>query len=600
MLLVQVIYLILSSICQIALGYQLWTLVSKALSKIKLAPESDELLPLLAAPCYILGLLIHLSGILVLKSLGLHWLLACLLPLLPSCANRALIKRVVSSIKIKPSINFSLWFFMIFFLGLSLIQTNEGIQTIWANNYGDACFHLGMINSFAFGENFPPELQIFSGTLLSYPFFMNLWTASIWWINDSYYSLGLIWLIQWIICWCLVFHFLRGNINQLLPWVILFAGGTFAYLSDAIKDPTLAPAHSFIHKGYPWAPFLTTIWIPQRTTQLGLVAILAALFLFHSNTKKSSRRENKLILAGLILAFSVLAHAHFFLATVLYIGGSLLLRTFNKVEAKNFLRFAICLAPSLLFYPFIHSKTKIFSVMKQGWMTWSELPNDRLLNIIYNSFIMWANNAPVWLFALGLLWIIAKKTQRTNLLVILLLFIAGNVVNLAYWDWDQIKFFIALYVISISFWASLRSKKALAAQIFAVVLIVPGLFETSRVLKKVDTLTLYNKAELEQAEQIKKATEPTAVILAKPDHNSPITLTGRKLYSGYEGTLWSHGIKHEERSEKMKSLKNFASCKDEVCPDYLYWSEREKGYWKEGLPETVEKTELPFLYKIKP
>ena len=43
--------------------------------------------------------------------------------------------------------------------------------------YGDISLHLGIISSFAFGNNFPPESPILSGTKISYPFLIDFITA---------------------------------------------------------------------------------------------------------------------------------------------------------------------------------------------------------------------------------------------------------------------------------------------------------------------------------------------------------------------------------------------------------------------------------------
>lgn len=568
MLLVQVAYILAASLSQILIGYHTWQATLRLLNKLKLLDSEKPEINLIAN--FVLGLLVHLSAILLLKSLGTSWLIACLLPLLPCVLDYKLLIKISKSIRLEPSLNFCLWFLVTFFLGLSLIQTHDGIQTIWANNYGDACFHLGMISSFTFGANFPPELHIFSGTPLSYPFFMNLWSASIWWINPSYYSLSVIWMIQWMICWSLVFWLLRGQDNQLLPWAVLFGGGTFAYLFDVLGDPTTAPAHSFIEKGQPWAPFLTTVWIPQRTTQLGLLTTLAPLALFHKDRDNSK----SLVLAGLILAFSVLAHTHFLLITTLYI--------IFLTKPKNLLPLLIALSPGLLFLPFILSKGGAFSLMN-GWMDG-------------NTFLMWAKNAPFWY--LSLLALISITKNGRNIFVIFGLFIAANVFKIAFWEWDQIKIFIALYLCTISYWAYLESENALKIQILCVALILPGLFETCRVLQNISSSTMYTKAELKEVEEIKRITDPSDVILAKPDHNSAITLTGRKLYYGYEGTLWSHGIDHERRKKEMESLEGLSETCEEDCPNYLYWSNREKGYWKGGLPKGLKDTEVSYLKRF--
>ncbi|HQH26661.1 MAG TPA: hypothetical protein PLP17_04630, partial [Oligoflexia bacterium] len=80
-----------------------------------------------------------------------------------------------------------------------------------------------------------------------------------------------------------------------------------------------------------------------------------------------------------------------------------------------------------------------------------------------------------------------------------------------------------------------------------------------------------------------------AVILAAPHHNSPVTLSGRRLFSGYEGTTHSHGLPYLARKSLMESPEDIRQCaitpelaagRARVCPGYLLWSIHEQNYWK--------------------
>ena len=51
-----------------------------------------------------------------------------------------------------------------------MIERPDGIYTGVLNNFGDLPFHLSVITSFAYGQNFPPEDPTFAGVRFTYPF----------------------------------------------------------------------------------------------------------------------------------------------------------------------------------------------------------------------------------------------------------------------------------------------------------------------------------------------------------------------------------------------------------------------------------------------
>jgi len=53
----------------------------------------------------------------------------------------------------------------------------DGLHTAPANNFGDLPFHFGVITSFAYGENLPPQNPIFAGMKFTYPFLIDFLTA---------------------------------------------------------------------------------------------------------------------------------------------------------------------------------------------------------------------------------------------------------------------------------------------------------------------------------------------------------------------------------------------------------------------------------------
>ena len=59
----------------------------------------------------------------------------------------------------------------------AVIEDNTGLSTGLLNNFGDLPFHLSVITSFAFGNNFPPEDPTYAGVRFTYPFLSDFVSA---------------------------------------------------------------------------------------------------------------------------------------------------------------------------------------------------------------------------------------------------------------------------------------------------------------------------------------------------------------------------------------------------------------------------------------
>jgi len=505
----------------------------------------------------------------------------------------------------QPNFNFVLWFFVVLCLGVSLFQGINGIETPWINNYGDLAFHLGMINSFALGENFPPQYHIFAGERLSYPFFINLWSAAYWGPVAGYRMLSFIFTFQWLLLWCLVYWFLKGNRYWVAPWALLLGGGCYYGIWEKYS-------WELLREGYPWAVFLTTIWVTQRSMLFGVTVLLCVLHIVWpafedraaeypgSGLRKAMQGDDvqaRLLLSGLLLGLSLLAHTHAWLVTVVFVVLMLSARAWRlgRKGLGDLLIFLAGLASALMFLPWLIGKGGALGFM----FGWSEpyLKELGAWRSLAKSAGMWVVNIPAWLLMVGLYW--ALTARHLVVAVLILIFLLGNFVKLSYWDWDQIKFFISLYVLSIFLWSREERRSIFWGHLLMVVLTIPALVECYKLFAKGEMYTVYTKEAIAMAVAIRDHTPAEAIFAAKPDHNSPVTLTGRKLYLGYEGTLWSHGIEHGERSLRFKDLAKLCACKETVCPDYLLWMDAEKGFWEMIQPPAcVSGTELPYLYRF--
>lgn len=295
-------------------------------------------------------------------------------------------------------------------------------------------------------------------------------------------------------------------------------------------------------------------------------------------------------LSGFLLGTMPLIHTHSFLVGSLYAG---MLLGLNLIKEKGTLvavgYFARGMLVSAAALPWILGKEGMVSFVS-GWVTGTfegSRPRAAMLNWITPS------TSTGLLLILGALFF---RNRGRSAGVLLALFLCGNVVQLAQWDWDQIKFFVALYAIALLVWRETLdlSSRWRLSELAALLLIVPGAYELAKLVADHPPYVVYTAADIEVANRIRENTEPDAIIAAAPDHNSGATISGRRLYYGYEGTLSSHGIEYSERQSVMQEQIPVGECtisrRSPVCPTHLLWTERERRYFKREEPRNVVPT----------
>ncbi len=559
---------------------------------------------------WLLGLLVHISFAFLLKGLGANWWLATLLPLMFFVPGwrfvRPAIRLVISSFRSLASISFLLWLLVHLFLGNSLFSVGDGVFTPWVNNYGDLTFHLGMITHFTWQGDFPPEYHIYAGETLSYPYFVNVWTAMLWHPVASFLpTLSFVFAAQWVLVWSAAYAFLTFGRARILPWVLLFGGGSLW----AITQQPEAYSWSLINEGYPWTTWLSTIWVTQRSAMMGMMVCLASTALVLNLPRFNHLGVLHYGMAGLLLGLSPLVHTHYFMVTALFLGGVLFVQAgiairqnmktteafslgvvFSLAESKNFLFLFFLTCISIVFFPLLMGKSGMASIML-GWtvpvktMGWSS---------VSGSVAMWLKNALPWFLAMGFVWAVTKMHVRFMLLFGL--FLLGNILKLATWDWDQLKFFLAIFTIFSVVWSdALREERSWKLRVphflLVILLIIPGLYEVKRIWEKPPNYQVYNVRKLELADMIRRNTLPDAVIASPTDHNSAATLGGRTLFYGYPGTLASHSLAYQSREPIQLNLHNISQCRTlglvepSLCPTHVIWDESSKKYWHRVVPD---------------
>ena len=624
---ITIIYLLLLSAAQTLLGYALIVIIGKRL------PASVDHTHLLSAKylpfVWLFGLLGHLSLVFVGKSLGLPWWAATSLPFfivglaLHSFAEvTRLLWRASPSLL---SVPFFIWCALHLYLGLSLFTVDQGISTPWVNNYGDLAFHLGMIQHFVFVGDFPPNYHLYAGESLSYPFFVNLWTAVAYAPFKDITLLPTVFAIQWLLLWSCVYYFFSAGRAHFLPWILVLGGGSFFAI---IQQPDVF-SWKLISKGFPWTTWLSTIWVTQRSALLGLAVCAAALALVLNLLRDKSHGQANIVLAGGILAMSPIAHAHFFLVTTVFLGGFLFARVIQDIvtqrqnlptlaavfelqSSQRFLCLFIAASCAVFYFPLLLGKSGMMSLM-WGWNT---VGGGTGYEALENSAVMWLKNAVQWFVVFGVLWALSK--QHICFFLLTLLFILANMIKMVNWEWDQLKVFLAIFTVFIAVWNNYFISKKFTRKwitvnyLLALFLIIPGTYEAWRVLKDKPNYEVYSTVKMEIAELIREHVPADAIVASATDHNSAATISGRKLYFGYPGTLSSHNIVYQPREQVQRDLSRIHDCQLKnpidisLCPQYLVWDGAGQRYWHPAKPgagfEKVATTRdgLHGIYKIVP
>src|SRR5215510_13167632 len=175
----------------------------------------------------------------------------------------------------------------------AVIEDNTGLSTGLLNNFGDLPFHLSVITSFAFGNNFPPEDPTYAGVRFTYPFISDFISAIFvrcgadlresMFIENFILGIAFVGLIH---RWALVM--LRDKLaaiitpllvilNGGLGWTQLFAkagtneGGLWGVLMDLPPSFTVVPETT-----WRWGNAISALLIPQRGFLMGLPLAMIA------------------------------------------------------------------------------------------------------------------------------------------------------------------------------------------------------------------------------------------------------------------------------------------------------------------------------------
>ena len=170
----------------------------------------------------------------------------------------------------------------------AMIETPDGIFTGLLNNFGDLPFHVSVITSFSFGNNFPPQDPTYAGVRFTYPFLTDFVSAIFvrcgadlrqsMFLENFVVALAFVGLMH---RWALVM--LRDKLAAILTPILVLLNGGFGWillwepLTKEKKDgmlgvlQSLPPSFTVIPETtWRWGNAMSTLLIPQRGFLLGL------------------------------------------------------------------------------------------------------------------------------------------------------------------------------------------------------------------------------------------------------------------------------------------------------------------------------------------
>lgn len=439
----------------------------------------------------------------------------------------------------------------------ALIQTDTGIATGDRHNFGDLPFHMAIAAGFAYGENFPPAHPELAGVALTYPFFCDLLSGMIlalggsW--RDAFFWPTLILGLSMVVALVRFGETVTGSrsLGRVGAGLTLFSGGLgFSTLTSAEKvlDWWNGPDITMNDAGVRYANFITTLFIPQRAILFGWPLLFFALALLVESLKDETSRPGRpsqsqlWLRAGVLASLLPLVHAHSF--AVLGFCALVLTARASMKAPLSFVRGVLPVALPAIVFMLTHNSLSAGQFLE--WQPGFDGGADHPLRY-------WFMNAGLFLplVVVG----IARTASTVRFLGVpfAALFLLANLFRLSPWIWDNMKFLAPAHAGLAPFaamalailWKRHRMGKALAVACFAGATL-SGALDISKVLARGE-FGLFDRTGLTFAENIRAATAPTTTILTAPTHNHPALLSGRRLFLGYEGHLWSQGLDYAGR-----------------------------------------------------
>jgi hypothetical protein len=491
----------------------------------------------------------------------------------------------------------------------NLLEQPDGLYITNVNNLGDLPYHAGITTSFAYGANFPPQNPVFSGGGFSYHYIADFLAALPLTAGASLREALLLVSASLLGATVAVIHRWARDITgspiaaRLTPIIVLCSGGFgWTRLVDEARRGEHGIVEAFLASDarytidfegvYRFGNVVATMLMPQRAFLLGfgLAVVILGLLWQHlaagreparaGPTESAAERakgppggstnppgvgveRRRMIAAGLLTGLLPLVHLHGF-AVVLGTGFLLgvVFQEWRPGRPRAWLIYlgatAVTALPTLL-WTARDSQASLasFVAVQLGW--------DHGEQAIPTFWI--ANAGPfIALLVAAFLWHWERPLLSRRLLLYAIPFLGWfllpNVLRLAPWIWDNIKILIFWWLggaplvalVIARTWTVGRLAGRMAAPVLLGIVVLAGALDIARSTIGPRLYREYDADGLAFAAAVREATPPRSVILTAPTYNTPILLTGRLLFLGYPGWLFSNGLSSGDRERDVRLM----------------------------------------------
>lgn len=476
----------------------------------------------------------------------------------------------------------------------TLFEQADGLYIGNVNNLGDLPYHLQITASFAYGDNFPPQNPVFAGSGFSYHYIADFLAAVFVAVGTSLRDGMLILTVTAGLALLALIHRWTRDLTgsavaaRIAPLLLAFSGGLgWLVLFDEARrgESGLVAAFAASDARYTIDPegfwrfgnAITTLLIPQRGLLLGmgLAVIVFTLLWQHLNVPdepasptatwrrglRDALTEPRMVVAGVLTGVLPMVHIH----TFAVVGGTAFLWciAFREWRAGRWLPWVVYVASTmavavpLLAWTARGSQASIsaFFGLELGWdhgahpLPWFWLANTGAFIPAFVAALLWRGDRPL-----------VPRRLLLYALPFVVWFIVPNVLRLAPWLWDNIKVLVYWWLGGVPIVALLlarlwsdRTGPRIAAVALAVVLMAAGALDVARATVG-PSYQEFDRDGMALASLIREETPPNAVILTAPAYNTPVFLTGRRVFMGYVGHLWSNGLPYGDRERDVRTI----------------------------------------------
>jgi hypothetical protein len=481
---------------------------------------------------------------------------------------------------------------------------------LWAGHeyiWSDWPTHLGMVSSFAYGDNFPPQHPLFAGLPLSYHFLSDLTPAAFVVLGlDPIGALPLHSFVLSVLAALGLYAFVRrlAGVRSIatLALVLFLLGGGLGWvttieramasgdpIASFLADPWDLRALGDLHIRFfnPYIAFLMS----QRAYLYGLPLAMLALTVLGIAARRRSLRL--FAGAGVVAGLLPLSHLPTLLAlamttpflVVLLSSRPWRLRTIPWPGWILFHVVWVAVATPQLLGQLGGGSGALSALRFQlGWVA-GEAPH------LDAWWWFWLKNvgafAPLLPVALGVGLLEALRGPSGRLLpprsfgillAMMAIFVAANLFAFQPWDWDNHKILVYWFLATAILVAALLVRvwrRYRTALVRVPIVLAAASMVASASLENLDMLMgqgryrMLSAAQIELAAAIRETTAPRSLIVSGMQTHDPVLmLAGRRLLMGYWGQLWVSGIPYEERQADVLAIYRLGPGADALLARY--------------------------------